>query len=302
MYYTLACGTELTFAGKSLADWQAEGQDQGSVIGDPGFTDPARDDFSLRPDAPAISAVGFQPFDQEIRKAGLYGDPEWCSIGSRYARRQPSATWTPEELARLVAFDMDFEDMPVGYQPEIFRLSTSGEGTFQVSDDAAYTGMKSARCTDKKGLAKGFYPLIQLMTRGLSQGPVRVSFAAMLPAATPAPLNIEFRGPGGTSEVGPALRFLADGRILADSKQVLTAPLGTWTHVEIAFQLGADAPSTYRLTLRHDGTTTVHTLPFRHDSFRDFRWLGFYGSDDVDGVFYLDDMKLILDDVAVSSP
>jgi hypothetical protein len=143
-------GTELTFAGKSLAEWQAEGQDEGSVIGDPGFSDPARDDFSLRPDAPAISAVGFQPFDQEIRKAGLYGDPEWCSIGSRYARRQPSATWTPEDLARLVAFDMDFEDMPVGYQPEIFRLSTSGEGTFQVSDDAAYTGTKSARAPTRR--------------------------------------------------------------------------------------------------------------------------------------------------------
>jgi hypothetical protein len=95
--------------------------------------------------------------------------------------------------------------------------------------------------------------------------------------------------------VGPLLRFLADGRILADGKQVLTAPPGTWTHVEIAFQLGEDAPRTYRLTLRHQAETTRHTLPFRHDTFRDFRWLGFYGSDDIDGAFYLDDMKLSFD-------
>jgi len=89
MYHTLARGTELTFAGKSLAEWQAAGQDEGSIVGDPGFSDPVRADFSLRPDAPAVGAVGFQPFDREIRQAGLYGDPEWCSIGSQYARRQP---------------------------------------------------------------------------------------------------------------------------------------------------------------------------------------------------------------------
>jgi hypothetical protein len=164
-----------------------------------------------------------------------------------------------------------------------------------VTDEAAYTGTKSAKCSDRKGLAKSFYPLIQLTTRGLSDGPVTLSFAAMLPAAAPAPLIVEFRGAGGTSEVGPLLRFLADGRILADGKQVLTAPPGTWTHVEIAFQLGEDAPRTYRLTLRHQAETTRHTLPFRHDTFRDFRWLGFYGSDDIDGAFYLDDMKLSFD-------
>jgi hypothetical protein len=295
MYYTLAPETELTFAGKTLAEWQAVGQDEGSVVGDPGFSDPARDDFSLRPEPPAVAVVGFQPFDQEICKAGLYGEPEWRSVGGRYPRRQPSAIWTPEDLARLVAFEMDFEDLPVGYQPDIFRLSTSGEGTFQVTDEAAYTGTKSAKCSDKKGLAKSFYPLIQLTTRGLSDGPVTLSFAAMLAADSPAPLVVEFRGAGGTNEVGPLLRFLADGRILADGKQVLTAPPGTWTHVEIAFQLGEDAPRTYRLTLRHQAETTRHTLPFRHDTFRDFRWLGFYGSDDIDGAFYLDDMKLSFD-------
>jgi len=76
---------------------------------------------------------------------------------------------------------------------------------------------------------------------------------------------------------------------------VKSDPPGTWTHVTIAFRLGEDAPGTYRLALRHDGSTTLHTLPFRHDSFQDFRWLGFYGSDDVDGAFYLDDMELSFD-------
>ncbi|MDZ7618759.1 MAG: right-handed parallel beta-helix repeat-containing protein, partial [Patescibacteria group bacterium] len=124
MYHTLAVDAELTFAGKSFADWQAEGQDKGSVVGDPGFADPAGGDFSLRPDAPAIAAVGFEPFDEEIRKAGLYGDADWRATGSKYPPRVPTATWTPEDLVRLVAFEMDFEEVPVGERPDAFRLST----------------------------------------------------------------------------------------------------------------------------------------------------------------------------------
>ncbi len=293
-YFTLAPDVELTFAGKSFAEWQAEGQDKGSVVGDPGFANPAGREFSFRPDAPAIAAEGFQPFDDEIQKAGLYGEAEWRTVGSKYPPRRPTATWTPEELVRLVAFEMDFEDMPVGSRPDAFRLSTSGEGSVAVTGEAALGGAKSLKCIDKKGLARSFYPLMQMMPRGLDSGSVRLSFAVMLDKAAPAPLCVEFRGAGGTSETGPTLRFLSDGRVLADGKEVLTADLGTWTHVGIAFRLGEDAPDTYVLTLRRDGVATEQVLPFRHDTFDEVRWLGFIATDDVDGVFYLDDMELEL--------
>jgi len=295
MYHTLAPNTELTFAGESLAQWQASDQDQGSVIGDPGFRDPARGDFSLPPDAPAIAAVGFVRFDDEIRTAGLYGDPSWRNVSEKYPPRQPTAVWSPEELARFVAFDLDFEDMPVGYQPDVFRLGTSGEATFAVSDEAAYTGTKCYKCVDKKGLLKTFYPYIHLAPKGLNQGPVTFSFAAMLDAAAAAPFHVEFRGVGSTQQAGPSLRFHRDGRIEANGRQVLTAPPGTWTHCQIAFRLGEGASKSYTLTLQHEGTTSRHELPFRHDTFAEVSWLGFTASDDADGAFYLDDMKLCLD-------
>ena len=46
-----------------LEQWQQKGLDVHSVVADPKFVDPAKDDFNLKPDSPAIKA-GFKPFDQ----------------------------------------------------------------------------------------------------------------------------------------------------------------------------------------------------------------------------------------------
>jgi len=48
----------------SLAEWRARGHDRHSVFADPLFLDPARGDYSLRPDSPALR-LGFRPFDLE---------------------------------------------------------------------------------------------------------------------------------------------------------------------------------------------------------------------------------------------
>jgi len=73
--YWDATGREITFVGKTLADWRKEkGHDANSIIADPLFVDANNLDFRLKPDSPAFK-LGFKPFDYS--QAGAYGDAAW---------------------------------------------------------------------------------------------------------------------------------------------------------------------------------------------------------------------------------
>jgi hypothetical protein len=60
--YWNASGKPALFGKKSLAEWQAIGQDKNSLIADPLFVAPERGDFRLCPRTPAAQ-IGFEPWD-----------------------------------------------------------------------------------------------------------------------------------------------------------------------------------------------------------------------------------------------
>jgi len=62
LFYDLRAGggTNKTFAGQTLKDWQAMGNETNSIFADPMFRDLKNRDFNLDPKSPA-RALGFQP-------------------------------------------------------------------------------------------------------------------------------------------------------------------------------------------------------------------------------------------------
>lgn len=65
--YFHAGGKPIAFPGGTFQDWKKRGFDQNSIIADPMFNDPAKGDFSLKPDSPAFK-LGFKAID--ISKVG----------------------------------------------------------------------------------------------------------------------------------------------------------------------------------------------------------------------------------------
>lgn len=69
--------------------WQARGMDRHSIVADPKFVDPERDDYRLRPDSPAFS-LGFKPIP--VEKIGPYRDDlraSWPIVEAPGAREHP---------------------------------------------------------------------------------------------------------------------------------------------------------------------------------------------------------------------
>ncbi len=293
VYHTVAEDTPLTFAGKTFAEWQADGHDEGSIVADPGCRDPETFDFTLPADALACRAVGFVPFEEEIRKAGLYGDEQWRSLPSRYPPRKPSAVWEEEDFAGLSAFDLDFDVLPDGATPGVFSATDTKEAGFTVTSEVpGAAGGKCLKCTDRKGLAKPFYPYLHYSPRSLKQGRITFTFAVRQPEESPARLHLEFRGDGGTATPGPSIAIGRDGAVRANGERVATLEPGAWTRFELRFALGEGGTPTYTLTARGPSGETTHTLPFGSKDFDAVRWIGIVTPDDADGTAYLDALSL----------
>jgi len=77
--YHLIGGGEINSFGKSFEAWRESGQDQNSVVADPGFADPAADDFRIA-DPAKVSRIGFQPFDTTA--AGVRGPQRWRDLSA----------------------------------------------------------------------------------------------------------------------------------------------------------------------------------------------------------------------------
>ncbi len=288
---------EVAFGGQSLAAWRAQGEDQGSLIADPLFADPAQGDFTLRPGSPA-AAIGFIPIDASA--IGL----ERARLVGRLAAELPRFERTFEQTDATVAFPPaerwspptpifdDFEDTALGARAEGAQTSEQAEvpaANIRVSDVAAASGSRSLRFSDAPGQRNRFDPHLYYQP-GFSSGTISGSFAIRLEAG--AEFLHEWRTVGEPYHTGPALR-IADGALSAGGAELMKIPLASWVRIAITTDLTPAGRGHWRLEVTLPGQPPRTFAALGCDpAFSRLDWYGFVADADAAAVFYLDDVSV----------
>ncbi|HQH51754.1 MAG TPA: right-handed parallel beta-helix repeat-containing protein [Candidatus Hydrogenedentes bacterium] len=284
-YWDESLGGNILFAGNTLEQWRAKGQDEHSLVADPLFENPQALDFHLKPDSPALG-IGFEPIDTS--GIGLYGDEAWVEAPKR-VEHPPSELPAPFE-PKFVRDD--FEDTPPGAGPKNAATSgTTAEATILVTDETAAGGARSLKIQDKPGLDQPYNPHFfyhPLVFGGNVVGSfdIRVEPGVIM--------YCEWRSGGHPYKAGPRIHISSDGTLTAMDRQLLKVPAGQWFHVEIRTSLGKESSGAFGVTVTVPGQDAVVAdgLPFGNSDFRHVAWLGFVADGDLDGVFYLDNIIL----------
>jgi len=287
LYHCTTSSDPVFWEGLRFKQWQAKGEDEGSILADPMFVDPKRGDFRLQPGSPA-EKIGFKPFD--YTKAGVYGDPAWVRTASE-------ATYPPVEFAPApppappLTFSEDFEAVPVGGAPIRAKVYGAEKGArVAVTAGAVAQGKHCLAVTDQAGLPATYNPHFYYQPNH-TKGITRLAFDIRLSADSQ--VHHEWRDASKPYQVGPSLR-IADGKMHVRGKAPLPMPTGKWVHVEIAAGMGPDSTGTWDLTVTVPGQAPVKytKLPYGRGRMATLQWLGFSSLATKRTVYHLDNIKL----------
>lgn len=287
--YWDASGTPLDFMGMTFEQWQALGQDTHSVVADPQFADPAKLDFTLAADSPALK-LGLVPFDW--KEAGLYGEAAW--VAKAEALSYPEVVFAPDPPAGPpLELDEGFEDYPVGGSYGEGQTNVEGKGdSILVTDEEAAEGRQCLKLQDAAGLQYSFNPHLVLTPNYLA-GTARCVVDVMVEPGEE--LVIEWRDwSGNPYKVGPSVK-LTDGGLSANGKRLADAPVRQWLRLELSMALGDKADGTWSLKLMLPGEEEQEFtgLPCGDPSMQKVTWVGFISNATVETAAFLDNLKLI---------
>lgn len=276
------------FAGRDFSTWQKEGNDKGSLVADPLFTDPKNGDFSLKPGSPA-SKIGFKPID--FSKTGLYGEKEWVNLPKRYANRKLIQIEAP--VTAPISVNYDFEQLKPGASPLDAKVHESGGATVAVTDKTAANGKHSLKFKDAPNARYKWLPHLEYL-RTYTAGEITLTWDMLNDREKPSDFMVELREyMGGSYLSGAQISISKTGEIKASGRSIATMPAGKWVNVEIQLTCGSNSKGTYNLKVSIPGKPSVEkTIPFVNSKFRKITWLGLMSNSTEDALFYIDNLRM----------
>jgi len=296
LYFNFA-GLPLLFKTKSFEEWQAGGQDKGSINADPLIENFAKDDFRLKPESPAFK-LGFEAFDPSL--AGPSGEFKGLKLPPEGLRPPVFSMTLPPPVNEGPDISLDFEDVPTGLTPVDFSayVVKGEEGDAQVVEEASKSGAKSLKIAHRKNAPKPYMPhLVYSFAKPVASGEISLSCEILQAKEAPSAITVEFRDyktAKGAKEfaTSPSVTFKRDGSIEASGKPFAKAKPGEWTRLEISFSLGAkDRREALVKTVSASGEKAETRLPL-DEGFQAAESLFLISGGDADGRCYVDDLKL----------
>ena len=280
-------GGNVSFNGKKLEDWQKTGQDVDSIVADPLFTDPDKNDFSLKAGSPA-EKIGFKPID--LGKTGRLSAPgvKLTPIVTDVPRAYPPPPPPPPPSPVAEGF----EELPVGEKPYGCHVhEENANAVIRCTEETAASGKRCLKFTDGPGQKADFNPHMYWEPR-FQEGVLVGSFSLKLEPG--AIFFHEWRTAGHPYHAGPSLYVTGDGQMNTQGKNLLKLPHSQWIRFEISAGLGKDANGKWSLAITLPDAKEPQRfadLPCSKD-FNALFWFGFVSNAKEKVVFYLDDVKL----------
>jgi hypothetical protein len=276
-------GAPTDFAGKTWAQWQADGNDVRSVLADPLFKDPEHGDWTLATDSPALK-LGFKPFDWKA--AGVFGEQSWKSMAS-----SPLPAFVYGEKVKPLPLHITetFDRFETGKRLNFGKANTNQPDLVAVEGIPKNSG-KCLELRDGPDQLPAFEPHFYFDPCH-TEGTTRVVFDLRM---EPQYRFIhEWRDNAAPYKTSVYLS-IDNGAIKVGGKKLAEFPPLTWVHFEIVAAVGAKSDGAWDLHITPQGgqTQVFEKLPSQKGGGIDLRWLGFISPGTESGKAWLDNIEI----------